>query len=446
MKKISFEYKFTGIYLMLGFLWIAFSDSFLNSIIEDHNYLTKAQTYKGLFYVSATALLFFFYLRLHLTKLRNAEKKAVESDKLKTAFLQNISHEVRTPMNGIVGFAELLNDNELTPEQRKEYLNVIVNSSNRLLEVVSEILDISLIETGNSKPFENKTDLNKLLADSYNLYKPLVNKNVTLSLIAEGKGENDIILTDEMKIRQVLNHLLSNAIKFTEKGEIKFGYALRNQEINFFVEDTGIGIAPDMFDKIFERFHKPELDINKFYEGMGLGLAICKGNLQLLGGRIWVESELHKGSVFHFTIPYKPFLPSGAINTLHEPDKIFKTKFTLLVVEDEEINFKYIKELLSGTPIELIHAENGKEAVDLCRRNYDINAVLMDIKMPVMNGYEATKEIRSFRAGLPIIAQTAYAMQNEKERALSEGCNDYLSKPFQKEQLFDIMKKLNLLL
>ena len=306
MQKIKFEYKITIIYAIVGSLWILFSDELLHFFIKDTDFLTEMQTYKGWFYVFITAILLFSFLQKHLINLRNAEQRAKENDRLKTAFLQNISHEIRTPMNGIIGFAGLLGNKDVTEVQKMQYLEIITKSSNQLLKIVNDTLDISLIETGNMRAGENKIHLNNFMEEVYFSFEPLIRKNISFSL---KKGLTDtlsIILTDAVKIRQVIHHLLDNAIKFTDKGHIKFGYALRSDELEFFIEDTGIGIAAHLHDKIFENFHKAEIEMSRLYEGVGLGLAICKGDIEILHGRIWVNSELNKGSTFYFTIPYIP--------------------------------------------------------------------------------------------------------------------------------------------
>ena len=252
-----------------------------------------------------TAILFYAFLKKHLEKLRNAEQKAKENDRLKTVFLQNISHEIRTPMNGIMGFAGLLNNGDLAEEQKSQYLDIITKSTDQLLKVVTDVLDIALIETGTNEVYESRIHVNNILDDIYIAFKPLIKQEIIFLL---NKGLPDklcIIYSDEEKIRQVLNNLLSNAIKFTEKGSIKIGYVLMDNELEFFVEDTGIGIAPTDHGKIFEHFRKAEMEISGLYRGVGLGLAICKGNVDLLKGKIWVKSELNKGSIFFFTIPYK---------------------------------------------------------------------------------------------------------------------------------------------
>jgi len=443
MNRIRLEYKFTAIYLILGFLWISFSDRFLNSLIADPDYLTRIQTYKGWFYVSITALLFYFYLRKHLVKQRNAEKKAIESDRLKTAFLQNISHEIRTPMNGIIGFTSLLHDDGLEDDLKKQYLKIITSSSNRLLDVVNEMLDISLIETGNLRINTHELDVNRMMDESFGSFLPQLNPKVTLSCSKGLDNNQSIIVTDGVKVRQVLNNLLSNAVKFTEKGEIRFGNSLNNNHLDFFVEDTGIGIPKEYHDNIFDRFRKAEIELTKFYDGVGLGLSICKGNLELLNGNISVESEFGKGSVFSFSIPYVRAEEKAGTTTGDPEQSPLKATpgLVILVAEDEMTNFRYIKELLEGTDIEILHAANGLSAVELCESRHDIDLVLMDIKMPVMDGYEAKLKIHIQRPGLPVVAQTAYAMPDEREKAMKAGFAGYISKPFKKDQLLGIISK-----
>jgi len=440
MKKIRFEYKFTAIYLILGLLWIVFSDRFLNSIIADQDYLTKIQTYKGWFYVITTAFLFFFYLRMHLVKLRNAEKKAVESDRLKTAFLQNISHEFRTPMNGIIGFAGLLKEDELTPEQKKEYIEIINNSSNRLLNLVNQTLDISLIETGSSFVVKQPVYLNTLMLEIHKNWAPMIKKEVNFTLSTGLKNPSSCIYTDEYKLKQVLNNLISNAVKFTEAGHIRIGYSLQKNVLEFFIEDTGLGIPSEHHLEIFKPFRKSEPETSRFYEGAGVGLAICKGNIDLLKGKVYLQSAPGTGSKFRFTIPYEPVL-SG--ESFFEPDDSILSLegLKVLVAEDEMMNFSYIEELLEGTGIEIHHALNGKLAVDLCQNNNNYDLVLMDIRMPVMNGYEATKLIKELRPELPVIAQTAYITCEERHKAIEAGFDAFLSKPFLKEELLEVLGK-----
>ncbi|MEA5111818.1 Sensory/regulatory protein RpfC [bioreactor metagenome] len=439
MKKTRFEYKFTFIYLLLGLLWILFSDRMIGSMITDHDYLTRLQTYKGWFYVILTAILFFHILRKHLVKLRTAEKKAVESDRLKTAFLQNISHEIRTPMNGIIGFSSLLGENGLTEEQKKEYVAYIIQSANRLLDLVNQILDISLIETGNITVNNRPASLNALLKDVFSQWHTMIKEDVELKMSCGLPDHSDSMVTDEYKLKQVLNNLVGNAVKFTEKGHVHFGYAIKGNEIEFFVKDTGIGIDRRFHADIFQRFRKAEPSSSKIYEGAGLGLAICHSNLELMNGKINLESEPGHGSLFRFALPYKPAktLPPKDSIASKVPETASLKGVNILVAEDEILNYKYIEDLLAGTGVNLISAVNGSQAVNYCRDHNDVHLVLMDIRMPVMDGLEATRRIKELRPELPVIAQSAYIEKDRQPQVREAGFDDFLFKPFLKEELMD---------
>jgi len=441
MQKMKFEYRIIAGYVLVGCLWILFSDKLLNYFIRDPDMLTRIQTFKGWFYVLITAILFYAILKSHLVKIRNAEQKAIESDRLKTAFLQNISHEIRTPMNSIVGFSELLKDKKLSESEKDQYLEMISKSSDQLLNIVNEVLDISLIETGNLSVNLRRVQLNNLMKEIYLSYKPLINKEISFTMSTGLSDTLSLILTDVIKIRQIISNLLNNAVKFTDKGHIGFGYTLEENELKFFIEDTGIGIPSDSHDKIFERFLKVGSDNERLYEGVGLGLAICKGNIDLLKGKIWMDSKPGKGSKFLFTIPYKPVYEEEPVKGKNKDLVRTLNNLTILVAEDDDVNFLYIKEIFKGAGAEILHAINGREAVEMCEKNDRIGIVLIDIKMPVMNGYEAIKKIREFRPSLPIIAQTAFALSNEMLKAFNAGSNDYISKPFTREQLLSIVSK-----
>lgn len=306
MLRIKFENSIIGFYLLLGSLWILFSDNLLNILIQDKAMLTHFQTYKGWFFVVVTAGIFYMILKKHLIKLREAERKAKESDMLKTAFLQNISHEVRTPMNSIIGFSELVRDERVSDEKRAEYLRIINMSSMQLLNVVNSILDISLIETGNLRVSEKKVQLNEVLDEVHSYVSPLIKEDVSFTVRKGLPDYEATIMTDEQKLKKVIINIVSNAVKFTDKGQISIGYTCDGQMLEFFAEDTGIGIPEDFLRNIFDGFRKAENGGNKFYEGLGLGLSISKGYLEILGGKLWVTSEKGKGSKFYFTIPYKP--------------------------------------------------------------------------------------------------------------------------------------------
>lgn len=441
MQKLKFEYRITAAYIIIGAIWIAFSDKILEYFVKDPVALTRIQTFKGWFYVLITAILFYLILKRHLIKLRNAEQKAKESDRLKSAFLQNISHEIRTPMNSIFGFSELIKENSFSETEKAEFLKMITQGSDQLLNIVNKILDISLIETGNSNINKQTVHLNDLLDEIYYSYKRLIKNTISFSVVKGLSDPESIILTDMIKLKQTINNLLTNSVKFTDSGYIKLGYSIVNDELEFYVEDTGIGIEAKFHDKIFEIFSKAETDNSRIYEGVGLGLAICKGNIDLMKGRIWMKSVPGSGSMFFFSIPYESVIkPEARDNNISKKRKELN-EMTILVAEDDEPNFQYIRELLKGTGAEILHAANGKEAVEICQKNDKISLILIDIKMPVMNGYEAIKQIRKSHPDLPIVAQTAYALSNEMLKAFNAGSNDYISKPFSREQLLAIIAK-----
>lgn len=441
MRKIKFEYRITLSYLILGSLWIAFSDNLLIYFFKDPTILTHIQTYKGWFFVVITAILFHIILKRHLVRLRDAENKAKESDRLKTAFLQNISHEIRTPMNSIVGFADLLQDNHLPEMKKTEYLKIINTSSHQLLNIINEILDISMIESGNIEIIENELNLNKLLNEVYAFFQPLLKKELTFSLLKGLPDQHAFILGDEGKLRKVLMNIISNALKFTDKGHIVFGYAIKDGRLEFYVEDSGIGIPEESLLKIFSHFQKSDPGISRIYDGVGLGLSISKGIIDLMKGKLWVNSIPGKGSTFYFTIPYKPVMKIE--NPVPANGKQIKDQngMKILIAEDDEANYQYLNLLLENAGLDSLRAETGKEAVEMCRKIKEIGLILMDLKMPVMNGFEATRKIKQFRPDMHIIAQTAYAMFDEIQRALNAGCDDYISKPYNSEQLLSMIAK-----
>lgn len=440
-QKIQFEYKFLIVYLLIGGAWILFSDRIVQSLIPDINFLTVIQTYKGWFYVLITGLLFYVYLKKDLIKIRKAQKKAKESESLKSAFLQNMSHEIRTPMNGIIGFVELLKNENLSKEQKERYMNIILKCSDQLLGVVNDVLDLSMIETGNIKLEKENIILNDLIDEIYASYSESMKENVQL-LVHKSELDYNEIVTDTVKLKQVLDNLLSNAKKFTTSGKIEFGFERQNHKLLFFVKDTGAGIHSEQQDKIFNRFERAEIETTKLIGGAGLGLAICKGILTKMGGEIWVESELGKGSDFYFTIPYVPAVKESIIE--EERQSITIQNDCLLIVEDEDSNYLYLNEILDDLEIEIWRAKNGKEAIKMYQKNHNINMILMDIKMPFVDGYEATRQIRQFDSQVPIIAQTAFVLGNEKNQALEAGCTDYIAKPFKKEEIYSMIRKYQL--
>ncbi len=375
-----------------------------------------------------------------------AKEKAEESDRLKSAFLANMSHEIRTPMNGIIGFAELLSDLSINNELKKKYARIVIDSGDQLLSIVNDILDISRIEAEKVEVVKAIINVNSLIDELFEFFVIKTNRK-GINLLKE-KGLSDIdsyLYTDKVKLKQVLSNLISNAIKFTKEGYIKIGYSVEKDKMKFFVEDTGIGINSDIQAKIFERFRQAELDVTRQYGGTGLGLSISEKLSELLGGKIWVESETGKGSIFYFKVPFDNIRTNSGKKIEEKENCTSCIKGTIiLIVEDEEVNYLYLLEILKDTGTILLYANNGKEAIDLCATHPEIDIVLMDIKLPVVNGYDATREIKKHRPDLPIIAQTAYALNGDQEKAFKAGCNDYIAKPVKKETLiYKINKHLN---
>jgi len=367
-----------------------------------------------------------------------AKQKAEENDHLKTAFLQNMSHEIRTPMNGIIGFAEMLKDPEIGEEKRKYYIEIINNSCQQLLNIVNDILDISKIETSQTELHITEFNLNELLYELYSFFSNAAfEKKISLNYYKMLDDDKSMVITDKEKLRKILNNLISNAIKFTHSGNVKFGYQIEDSNVVFLVEDTGIGISPDSYDKIFERFSQADTSISSYYGGTGLGLAISKAYVEMLGGKIWLNSQIHKGSQFYFTIPFANSINQKTENSFNQHDM----RKVILIVEDENINYLFTKEAIKSLDFKIIRALNGKEAVEICQVRNDIVIVLMDIKMPIMNGYDATKEIKHIKPNLPIIAMTAYAFSDDKMKALQAGCDDYISKPVKKQELITVIKQ-----
>lgn len=379
----------------------------------------------------------------HETALVNALDKAEESNKLKTAFLHNISHEIRTPMNAIVGFSNFLKDPELSFEKRNNYSSIVIKSSEQLLSIITDIINIATLEAGQEKISEQEFRLNSLFNLVYEQFKEEADiKNIDFNLQLFLPDGEDNVFSDETKLLQIISNLVSNAVKFTNEGFIKMGYMVKENMLEIYVEDSGIGIPSTMHEEIFDRFTQVEKTSTRFFGGSGLGLSISKGYAELLGGNLRLQSDIDKGSIFYVTIPFKKVLKKDFISEEVNNIKEFNLKETktILVAEDEDLNFMYIEELLSAANFNLLRAVNGIEAIDLIKSNPQIDLVLMDIKMPVMHGIEATIEIRKFAPNLLIIAQTAYSTPSDIEKIIQVGCNDILIKPFSRK---DLMAKIN---
>ncbi len=381
-----------------------------------------------------------------LKDLVKAKEGAEESDRLKSAFLANMSHEIRTPMNGILGFMELLKEHDLDSELMDEYIDIVNASGQRLLATINDIIDISKIESGGLELSANKVDLAKMLQGLGQFFEPeAVNKGLELVLESNFLHENCIVTIDANKTESVITNLLKNAIKFTDQGQIVLGGNLNGNTLEFFVKDTGRGIAAEKLTRIFDRFVQADNSYSRAYEGSGLGLSISKAYVELMGGKINVESKLGEGSYFSFSLPVEKEC-SEKESYKEEPRSIShevleKSDFVILIAEDDNISFLLLKRMFKNDNIRLLRAVNGEDAVTKCIQYPEISLVLMDIKMPVMDGYTATGIIHNTRPGLPVIALTAYALKEDRERALASGCIDYLSKPVNREKLMQKLGK-----
>ncbi|HEY4789406.1 MAG TPA: response regulator [Bacteroidales bacterium] len=374
--------------------------------------------------------------------LEIAMQKAQESDRLKTAFLANMSHEIRTPLNGILGFSQLL-DNNIDAERKHFYVSSIISCGNYLLDIISDIIDISQIESGQMVINESEFNLIELINEVYEMYRinaKVLAKNLELGL-EYPHAESIMVHSDPSRLKQILINLLNNAVKFTDKGKVSYGFEIKDARIQFFVRDTGPGIAKSDFEIIFERFRQLEAPKNKLNEGNGLGLSICMALVHLLGGEIWLESELNVGTTFYFTIPVLLTDMPLSDTTFSKTSKVkagFRNK-KILIVEDEESNFYFMQAVIKDLDTTIFWAKDGQEAVEIAMKE-DVDLILMDMKLPVKSGYDAVKEIRKQKPTIPIIAQTAYALSNDKEKVLAAGCNDYIAKPIKVDEL---MYKMN---
>ena len=380
-------------------------------------------------------------------ELLNAKEKAEESDRLKSAFLANMSHEIRTPMNGILGFTDLLKEPHLTGAEQQKYIGIIEKSGARMLNIINDIICISKVESGQMEICISNTNVNEQMEDIFTFFKQEAEqKKLLFSYRTALSSKESIIQTDSEKVFAILTNLVKNAIKFTKTGSIEFGCEKKGKYLEFFVKDTGVGVPKEQQEIIFERFRQGSELLTRNYEGAGLGLAISRAYVEMLGGKIRVESNLGKltndglheknGSTFYFTLPYKweakvkrAGLIKMADNSMEIQTSSELSGLKILIAEDEEVSQILISILIEKIAKEILKVRTGTEAVEACRNNPDIDLVLMDIKMPEMNGYEATRQIRVFNKKVAIIAQTAYAMVGDREKAIEAGCNDYISKP-----------------
>jgi len=387
-------------------------------------------------------------VRERTSELEVALAKAEESELLKSAFLANMSHEIRTPLNAIIGFSGLLNDKELTDLQRDEYNKIINHNCKTLLQLIDDILNISIIESGRLKLNKQECRINSIFSELEDMFnnRASFSEEKEIKLVNDFKDENMTIFSDRIRLFQILSNLIDNAIKFTEKGSVHFGYKLLDKEqngyIRFYVRDTGIGLSEEQISHLFQRFSRVSDTNNKLYRGTGLGLSICKNLVELLGGKIWVESKLHEGSTFYFTHPIS--LVGDNKEMIKNETKLIKTvsenKKVILIADDDYASLLLIKAILAKSNFEVLHATDGSEAVNIVKNNH-VDLVLMDLSMPGMDGYEATKIIKDYNKNIIVVAQTAYAFESGRTKMFMSIFDAVLIKPLKQSDLMRLMHK-----
>ena len=381
-------------------------------------------------------------------ELIKAKVKAEEGDMLKSAFLANMSHEIRTPMNGILGFTELLKTLKLEVKEQQNYIGIIEKSGTRMLSIINDIISISKIESQQMEVSVSDTNINEQVEYIYHFFKlEAEQKKLHISFKNELALEKAFIRTDREKMYAVLTNLVKNAIKFTQTGSIELGYKVKSDFFEFYVKDTGPGIPEEQKKIIFERFRQGSESLKRNYEGAGLGLSISKAYVEMLGGKIWMENNAGNngnpaGTTFFFTIPAHPVKKTNHVSQINPPEKTTENetiKLKILIVEDDKNSEILIIKMVEEFTKKILTATTGVEAVEVCRKNPDIDLVLMDINMPVMDGYEATRKIRKFNKEVVIVAQTAHALAGDREKSITAGCNDYISKPIERVVLRKIV-------
>lgn len=389
-------------------------------------------------------------------RIETAGVPAKNTPDVSSSLLMNISHEIRTPLNGILGFSEIIRNTDLSPGDKEKYISIIKTCGKSILKIVEDIVDLEYIETQQITIKNDDFAIGGLMTDLYDhfknddLYRQKENVELRLNTNIDG---NTLINSDRGRIWQILVNIIGNAIKYTEEGFVEIGCKIQEsyqkkkgeQLIVFFVKDTGIGIDKEFQKNVFDRFVKFEHEFAKMYGGTGLGLAIAKDLAQLLDGKIWFESEPGIGSQFYFSLPTS--VATFAVKDLPMTSKEIKNKFIwtdkcVLIVEDDEMSLIYLKEVLKPTQIEIIYARNGKQAIEMVESNPKIDIILMDIKLPEIDGYEATRRIKLIKPLIPVIAQTAYAMADDYQKSMQVGCDEYISKPINRRKLLQTIESL----
>lgn len=381
--------------------------------------------------------------KMHILEdLISAKNKAEESDRLKSAFLMNMSHEIRTPMNGILGFLNLLMENDYDELLRKKYIDIVNKSGQRLLTTINDIIEISRIESTGLVVTNSAVNVLEVTEGILDFFQPQsTEKGLSLMMSPLSPDLPEYIETDRHLLEGILTNLIRNAIKFTVEGRIEVGVYSDEKQITFYVKDTGIGIPADRQEAIFDRFVQADLTLTRTHEGTGLGLTISKAYANALGGTIRVESEPGAGSTFFVGIPLKETGQCMQKEEAPVAESIVNADgMQILIVDDDESSFQLLDILLTRNGVQLLHATNGLQAIEMFRRNPSIALILMDLKMPVMDGFQATRQIRELNAQVPIIVQTAHAFSSEREKARLAGCTDYITKPIDAQLLNRIIK------
>ena len=446
---ILFAMEGTSLIVLLSVLFLNISVLYITEYYYPSLILNYSSEFARIFDLYTGTVLFFcaggmiiIFSKMHYVKER---EKAEKSDKLKSSFLANMSHEIRTPMNSIVGFSQLLQKQGLPADKKDKYIGIINENSKYLLRLIEDIIDISMIDSEQLKIIYKDVNILNLFNKLYNSFIQILDENQkhNIDFSYEVPRDDILIHTDEVRLEQILRNLLYNAVKFTHRGFIKFGYKIENDCVVFFVSDSGIGLQKKNLENIFQRFTKIEDEYNRIlFRGAGIGLSLSKNLVELLGGRIWVESKYGDGSTFFISLPAKGLKSAEKKET---EEKISEKSIdwsgkSILIAEDEETNFEFLKEMLESTNINIIWAKDGNEAVELSKVS-NPHLILMDVKMPQLNGLDAVKAIRQFNTKVPIIIQTALAMKKDGKDILKSGYTDLITKPLDIKKLMIILKK-----